>query len=247
VQPSLIYLRILATSDARIWKSVRYVVAGIVVAQLLITVTYLLVAVLPPMAVFPLLALFWVHFLAPFLIPVVPAMYAAAVVGSQAHSDELDLLRLADRAPRDVVESYYLGIKEQLNTRLRVLWLASAVLFGVRFMIVVSNSPNLKLMDALFVPLLIVLGIMTVNIEMLNLMAVAAGIWAGLRFRETSTAIAVSVAAAESLLLVALLAGAASLLVPALACVFVLAGPVWIPVFAYYLNIQFRQMAQRRV
>jgi hypothetical protein len=132
------------------------------------------------------------------LIAMIPAVYAAALVGSQAGSDVYSLLSITEIAPREIVMGYYEGIQRRIEFPLRVLLLVVLLLGLVRSYDTFSTTtpympyvPSELIVGCVSVILPTVLILVYVNY--LSRFAVAMGLWAGLRFRRAAPSMAVTV------------------------------------------------------
>jgi hypothetical protein len=181
--------RIIRTTDPTLWRMVRLLIAAVAGVHVLLTVGW--VALAAAGRAVPVLAVTIIGWGMPLIATVIPAVYAASLVGTQAGSDAYSLLHLTEITPREMVTGYYHGIQRRLRAPLRSLLMVMLLLALMRsFGMVGAISAITPYMVCISVilPLMFVL----VYVDYLNLFAIAMGLWTGLRFRKASTALALT-------------------------------------------------------
>jgi hypothetical protein len=123
------------------------------------------------------------------LLPAIPALSAAALTAGHAGSDQYALIRLTQLTSDEIVHGYYEGVRQRSRLIL------AGVLVVSTASVLVSNIVAAGLHLAVFNPFpFLYLPVMLLYLDMMSHVGTALGVWAGLRFRDTAKALALTTA-----------------------------------------------------
>jgi hypothetical protein len=176
-----IYQRIRRTTG-KLWLGAIYVLAGVTALYCATNVLALVTLLMDRGMSEPIRWLLFTNWILLLLLPAVPAGIAAALTAEHAASDEYELLRLTKIMPYEIVEGYYEAVRQRIAPVMRLV-LFTLGLFGL--LPLLSGRDLLMVLHPAF---------MIIYILMVTRVAMAFGVWAGLRYRNLATALAVTTA-----------------------------------------------------